>query len=55
MNEWAKVLGAMNRIWKAGSLGADVKRMMYERIVVLTVLYGAETWGLNAREKRRLM
>ena len=31
-----------------------MKRMMYERIVVPTVLYGAETWGLNVREKRRL-
>ena len=27
---------------------------MYERIVVPNVLYGAETWGLNVREKRRL-
>ena len=31
-----------------------VKRMMYERIVVPTMVYGAETWCLNAREKRRL-
>ena len=27
---------------------------MYERIGVPTVVYGAETWCLNAREKRRL-
>ena len=27
---------------------------MYERIVVPNVLYGAETRGLNVREKRRL-
>ena len=28
--------------------------MMHERIVVLAVLYGAETWNLNIREKRKL-
>ena len=43
-----------SRIWKVGSLGINVKRMLYEKIVVPTVLYGAMIWGLNAREKRRL-
>ena len=38
VNEGAKVSGAMNRIWKCRSLGINVKRMMYERIVVPTVL-----------------
>ena len=28
--------------------------MIYERIVVPTVSYGAETFGLNARENRTL-
>ena len=28
--------------------------MMYERIVVPAVLYGAETWGLNVWEERLL-
>ena len=28
------------------------KRIMYERIVMPTVLYEAKTWGLNAREKK---
>ena len=32
----------------------NVKSMIYERTVVPTVLYWTETWGLNAREKRRL-
>ena len=27
---------------------------MFERIVVLTVLYGAETWGLSVRENNKL-
>ena len=54
VKEGANVSGAMSRIWKVWSFGMDVKRMMYERIVVPTVVDGAETWCLNAREKKRL-
>ena len=39
---------------EVGYLGENVKRTMNERIVVPTVLYGVETWSLNAKEKRRL-
>ena len=34
VNVGAKVSGALNRIWKVGSFGMGIKRMMYERIVV---------------------
>ena len=54
MNEGAKVSGALNRIWRVGSLGIGVKRMMYERIVVPTVIYGAEAWWLREGVKKRL-
>ena len=44
VNEGAKASGAMSRIWKVGTFGIGVKRMMYkrmmyERIVVPTELY----------------
>ena len=42
-NEAAKVSGAMNRMWKTKSSGVNIKRIMHERIVVTTVLYGPET------------
>ena len=42
--------GAMSRVKRVRSLGINVKKMMYESIVVPTVLYGAETWGLNEKE-----
>ena len=54
VNEGAKVFGALSRIWKVGSFGMGVKKIMYERIVVPTLVYGAKTWCLNAREKMRL-
>ena len=27
---------------------------MYERVIVLTALYGAETWGLRESERKKL-
>ena len=53
VNEGAKVSGALSRIWKVGSFGIGVKRMMYERIVVPTVTYGAEAWWLREGVKKR--
>ena len=32
----------------------NVKRRLYEGVVVPTGLYGAETWNLGAKERRRL-
>ena len=54
VNEGVKVSGAMNRLWKFMSLGVNIKRMMHEKIVVPSVLYGADTLGLKEREQKRL-
>ena len=43
VNERAKMAGAMSRVWRVRSLDINVKSMMYERIVVQTAMYGAET------------
>ena len=54
VNEGARVSGALIRIGKVRSFSVGAKRMMYERILVPTVIYGAEAWWLKEREKRRL-
>ena len=54
MNEGAKLSGVMKRLWKDRYLGVNVKRMMYESIVVPSVLYGADALGLKEREHKRL-
>ena len=41
VNERSKVSGALSKIWRVGSFGIGVKKIMYERIVVPTVIYGA--------------
>ena len=37
VNEGAKVAEALRRVWRVRSLGINVKRVAYERIVVLNV------------------
>lgn len=54
INEGKKVLGAVNRVFKSRNVGLNVKRCVYERVIVPTVLYGAETWGLRESERRKL-
>ena len=44
----------MRRGRRVKSLGIYVKRVMYERIVVPTVLYGAETWGAECQRKKKI-
>ena len=54
VNERAKVAGAINKVWVIRSLGINLKKIIYESLVMPTVLYGAEMWGLNASNKKRL-
>ena len=54
INEGCKLLGAMKGVLKCRSLGADVKKVLYERIVVPTVAYGSELWGLKVGERQKL-
>ena len=54
VNEAGKVLGGMRKILKSRSLQMNVKRKLYEGIVVPTALYGAETWNVGTTEKKRL-
>jgi Reverse transcriptase (RNA-dependent DNA polymerase). len=54
VKEAAKVMGGLKKVINSRSLGMEAKRTLYEGIVVPTVLYGAETWGLREDERRRL-
>ena len=35
-------------------ISREVKRELYERVVIPTVVYGSETWLLSAQERRKL-
>ena len=45
---------AMKRMWNSRSLTVGVKRELYERIVVPTVMYGSESWGMKVEERDKL-
>ena len=54
VKEGCKVLGALKSVMRCRTLGMEAKRGLYEGVVLPTVLYGAETWGVRAEERRRL-
>ena len=54
VNEGCKVLGALKGVMKNRGLGMNVKKVSYEKLVVLTVMYGSESWGMKVTERQKL-
>ena len=51
VNEGCKVLGALEGLMKSRGLGMNVKKALYEKVVVPTVMYGSEPWGMKVTER----
>ena len=51
VNEGCKVLGALKGVMKNRGLG---KKVLYEKVVVPTVMYGSESWGMKVTERQKL-
>ena len=43
VNEGCRVLDALKRVMKNRGLGMNVKKVLYEKVVVSTVVYGSES------------
>ena len=41
--EGRKVLGTLAKLWKENTISREVKRDLYERVGIPTVVYGLET------------
>ena len=54
VNEGCKVLGALKGVMKNRGLGMNVKKVLYEKVVVPTVMYGSESWGMKVTERQKL-
>ena len=54
VNEGCKVLGAWKGVMKNRGLGMNVKKVLYEKVVVPTVMYGSEAWGMKVSERQKL-
>ena len=48
------VLGALKGVMKNRGLGMNVKKVLYEKVVVPTVMYGSESWGMKVTERQKL-
>ena len=44
----------MINLWKENMIFREVKRELYERVVIRTVVYGSEMWSLSAQEKTKI-
>ena len=54
VNEGCKELGALKVVMKNRGLGMNVKKVLYEKVVVPTVIYGSESWGMKVIERQKL-
>ena len=52
--EGSKVLGAVRSGLKGRTMSWGVKKNLYQQVIVPTVTYCAETWGLRETERCRL-
>ena len=54
VNEGCKVLGALKGVMKNRGLGMNVKKVLYEKVVVPTVIHGSESWGMKVTKRQKL-
>ena len=52
--EGRKDWGTMTNLWKENMISKEVKRKLYERVVIPTVVYESETWLLSAQERIKI-
>ena len=48
------MLGALTRVMKNIGLGMNVKKALYEKVVVPTVMYGSHAWDMKVTERQKL-
>ena len=44
----------MAKLWKENIIFREVKRELYERVVIPTVVYGSDTWALSGQVRRKM-
>ena len=54
INEGSKMMGVLKQVVRNKNLSMNAKRCLYERVVVPTVTYGAETWNLREIHRKKL-
>ena len=44
----------MKGVMKNRGLGMNIKKVLYEKVIVPTVMYGSELWGMKVGERQKL-
>ena len=47
-------VGVLKGVMKNRVLGMNVKKVLYEKVVVPSVMYGSESWGMKVTERQKL-
>src|SRR5215469_4396078 len=51
LNEGGSALGGVREVWNRWGMSLGMKKRIFESIVVPKVMYGSESWCLNAKER----
>ena len=54
MIEGYRAWGALKSVLSNRELGIEAKKCLYEGVIVLTALYGADAWGMRGAERRKV-
>ena len=54
INEGYRAWGVLKSVLSNRGLGIKAKKCLYERVIVPTVLYRAEAWGMRSAERRKV-
>ena len=54
MNEGYRACGTLKSVLSNRELAIKVKKCLYEGVIVRTVLYRAEAWGMGSAERRKV-
>ena len=51
--EGRKVWGTMSKLWKT-MISRNLKKELYEKLLILTIIYDSEAWSLRAQERGKI-
>ena len=54
INEDCRAWGALKSMLSNRGLWTNVKKCLYEGVIVRTAMYGAEAWGMRSAEIRKV-
>ena len=54
MNEWYRAWEALESVLSSRGLEIKAKKCLYDGIILPTMLYGSEAWGMRSAERKKV-